>query len=133
MDNVLKIMVGVLGLFALVILAIPSPQPDQENVVKPIAAPMTTPQPSVSPKEIPDEDQSDEKPTKDEDWADDEYESFGQPMNDAKPLGVSDDDQNKSDPVGQAGYPPMQANGGAVVTPGNNTKFDTQDASNRDY
>jgi hypothetical protein len=99
MDNVLKIILGVLGLFGLVILAVPSSDEDSENVVKPVATPRSMPRPVVaeaSPIENGDEE-SDNGDSKDDDWGEDEFESFGQPMNDAKPLGVSDDRDNGND------------------------------------
>ncbi|MEW6576671.1 hypothetical protein [Sphingorhabdus sp.] len=96
MDNVLKIILGVLGLFALVILAVPSSDEDSEKVVKPVATPISTPRPTIAqatPTENGDEDSNDGD-SKDDEWGEDEFESFGQPMNDAKPLGVSDDRDN---------------------------------------
>lgn len=114
MDNVLKVLIGVLGLFALVILAIPSSGPDEENVVKPVATPTMAPQPNPPAPTPASGDEADEKSSRDEDW-EDEYESFGQPMNDARPLGVNDDansDAGQSNQANQGnapGFPPAGA------------------------
>lgn len=89
MDNVLKLILGFLGVVALVILAIPSSDSsDDAKVVKPIVAPKPSSKAVASASPAKSTDDKEEKSSKDDDWGDDEFESFGQPMNDAKPLGM---------------------------------------------
>lgn len=98
MDNILKYLLGVLGIAALIALAIPDSTSDQE-ITPVVPAPVTVkPAKAPTPFESSNANQPSNKDEGSDDW-DEEYENFGQPMNDAVPLGTdSSDGNNGEDP-----------------------------------
>ena len=98
MDNIQKSIFAVLGLSAFVTMIIPtgdsfSPTPQQTTPQIEAVSPASAPPPSD-----PDVVVSDEYASQDgEVEAPDEFESFGQPMNDARPLGMSSDSPPQSE------------------------------------
>lgn len=89
MDNIQKSIIAVLAIAAFATLIVPSGtsfQPKQPEVAPVADAPdiaPVAPPPSTEPEEASDEYASDDGDL----GGPDEYESFGQPMNDARPLG----------------------------------------------
>jgi hypothetical protein len=119
MDNILKYILAVLGVAALITLAIPEdggkPQ-DDGSTLKPIApAPISPANGPIPPAATDENDSGDEAM---DDWEDD-YQSFGQPMNDAQPAGFEGNSSNNetfspgSIPVGPAGSPAIANQGGS--------------------
>jgi hypothetical protein len=112
MDNILKYVLGVLGVFALVLVAMPSGEmPKSKTVASSAAIKPIAPQ-AIKP--IPPSDNS----SGDSDFGDDgsfddsaepdELTSFGQPMNNATPLGGGDGYSNNESgrqPVGGSNAP----------------------------
>lgn len=124
MDNILKYILAVLGVAGLVALVVPEKShepakaaltPIAPTPIKPVSGPIP-PAPS-------DDGSSDDDSAMD-DW-DEEYQNFGQPMNDAQPLGsggMSDESSSQatpgSIPIAPAGSPAIaNQNGGGVPGP----------------
>jgi len=88
MDNILKYILAVLGVAALVALLVPEKfHQSKEPALTPIApAPIKPVSEPIPPASADQQDSSDDGSA--DDW-DEEYQNFGQPMNDAQPLGAN--------------------------------------------
>ncbi|MEY4997978.1 MAG: hypothetical protein RIS00_22 [Pseudomonadota bacterium] len=118
MDNILKYILGVLGVAALIALAIPEnagKPKDDPSTLKPIApAPIASTNGPIPPATTDEADSGDDAM---EDWEDD-YRSFGQPMNDAQPAG-SEGNSSNSENVASPGSIPIGPAGSPSIASGN--------------
>jgi hypothetical protein len=115
MDNILKYVLGVLGVFALVLIAIPG-----DEKPTPAAAPVSAtslPQPTgqtpAQPAPQPSEDSSSDDGSFDDSSDGDEVTTFGQPMNDARPVGDE----------GSSSTPEPAGSQSSAITPGAGQSF----------
>lgn len=116
MDDTLKYLLGGLGVLGLAILAIPPAESEKEKAIAPVAAIQPQPDPAIMPEADPSyEDQPDENMAEEANGDQDEYESFGQPMNDARPLGAGNNEAANTMVANQNDGAPQQA----MITTGN--------------
>ena len=99
MDNIQKSVVAVLCVAAFAAFIIPSESSFKTDQASSPEAPETGPKPVNAQETADAPEDSDEVAAQDEaDEGPDEFETFGQPMNDAKPLGVGSDSSNQDSP-----------------------------------
>lgn len=99
MDNIQKSVVAVLCVAAFAAFIIPSESSFKTDQASAPEAPESAPK-TVSARETADapEDSGEAASENETDEGPDEFETFGQPMNDAKPLGVGSDSSNQDSP-----------------------------------
>ncbi|MEQ1551546.1 hypothetical protein [Sphingorhabdus sp.] len=99
MDNIQKSVVAVLCVAAFAALIIPSASSFKTDQASAPAAPESAPKPVNAQETAVAPEEGDEFALQDEtDEGPDEFETFGQPMNDAQPLGVGSDSIKQDSP-----------------------------------
>lgn len=121
MDNILKYILAVLGVAALVALVVPdkSATPAKPALTPIAPAPIKPVSGPIPPASTDEGDSGDDGSM--EDW-DEEYQNFGQPMNDAQPLGAGSNSGETgsqatpgSIPIAPTGSPAIADQGGSGV------------------